>query len=80
MKPSAWIHIQFYSGANVKCERCGESTEGKGYSEGQSWTEENGKSPKAKLCIPCLLQFIVPAMVAASQPPPPPSMRHPERN
>lgn len=80
MKPSAWIHIQFYLGANVRCERCGESTEGKGYSEGQSWTEANGKSPKGQLCIKCLLQFIVPAMVAASQPPPPPSSRHPERN
>jgi hypothetical protein len=80
MKPSAWVHIQFYAGANVRCERCNEATEGEGYTEGHSWTETGGKSPKQKLCIRCLLQLIVPVMVAASQPPPPPSRRHPERN
>ena len=80
MKPTAWVHIHFYSGGNVQCERCEEFTEGKGYSEGHSWTEERGKSPKQKLCIECLLQLFVPLMLALSQPPPPPSFRHPERN
>jgi hypothetical protein len=80
MKPTAWVHIQFYSGANVRCERCGESTEGVGYSEGQSWTEKGGKSPKQKLCIPCLSRLIAPVMIILSQPPPSPGRMHPERN
>jgi hypothetical protein len=80
MKSSAWIHIAFYSGGNVQCERCGKFTEGAGYSEGHSWTEKLGKSPKQKLCIECLLGLIVPLMLAASQPPAPPSFEHPERN
>ncbi len=80
MKPSAWVHIEFHTGGNVQCERCGEWTEGEGYSDGRSWTEAGGKSPKQKLCIKCLLQLFVPLVVAMSQPPAPPSMRHPERN
>lgn len=80
MMPTAWVHIQFHSGGNVQCARCGEWTEGKGYSEGRSWSERGGKTPKAKVCIECLLAIFVPLMVAMSQPPGPPGSRHPERN
>lgn len=80
MKPTAWVHISFYPGGNAQCERCGEFTEGGGYSEGHSWTEAGGKSPKQKLCVKCLFQIFVPAMVALEQPPKPPSPHHPERS
>lgn len=83
MKPVSWVKIEFYSGTVVTCDRCSETTE-EGYAEGQSWSEARGKSPRAKLCMPCLavmLGGIISAgVIVVPRPPPMPGSQHPERN
>ncbi len=74
-KPQAWVHIEFMA-SSAKCDQCAAFTES-GHAVGWSYSEAGGKTPKQRLCMPCL-GLLLTALIVGLQPRAP-GARHPER-